>query len=75
MKMNKWTLGLAALGLVSLTPGLRAADTAAGPMPVTTALSATTISGYVDTSAVWNPGTGQRQSRPIRLQYRQTGRV
>ena len=27
MKMNKWTLGLAAVGLVSLTPGLRAADT------------------------------------------------
>jgi len=58
MKINKWTLGLAAVGLVSLTPGLRAADTAAAPVPVMTALSATTISGYVDTSAVWNPGTG-----------------
>jgi hypothetical protein len=64
MKMNKWTLGLAAVGLVSLTPGLRAADTAAAPVPVMTALSATTISGYVDTSAVWNPGTGNANPAP-----------
>jgi hypothetical protein len=63
MKMNKWTLGLAALGLVSLTPGLRAADAAPTPVPVT-ALSATTISGYVDTSAVWNPGTGNANPAP-----------
>jgi hypothetical protein len=61
MKINKWTLGLAAVGLVSLTPALRAA----GPMPVpVTALSATTISGYVDTSAVWNPGTGNANPAP-----------
>jgi len=46
MKINKWTLGLAAVGLVSLTPGLRAADTGPTPVPVT-ALTATTISGYV----------------------------
>ena len=64
MKMNKWTLGLAALGLVSLAPGLLAADTAPAPVPVTTALSATTISGYVDTSAVWNPGTGNANPAP-----------
>ena len=64
MKMNKWTLGLAAVGLVSLTPGLRAADTAAAPVPLMTALSATTISGYVDTSAVWNPGTGNANPAP-----------
>ena len=64
MKMNKWTLGLAAVGLVSLTPGLRAADTAAAPVPVMTALSATTISGYVDTSAVWSPGTGNANTAP-----------
>jgi len=63
MKINKWTLGLAAVGLVSLTPGLRAAD-APTPVPVTTALSATTISGYVDTSAVWNPGTGNANPAP-----------
>jgi hypothetical protein len=29
-----------------------------------TALSATTISGYVDTSAVWNPGTGNAHPAP-----------
>jgi hypothetical protein len=63
MKMNKWTLGLAAVGLVSLTPGLRAADTGPTPVPVT-ALTATTISGYVDTSAVWNPGTGNANPAP-----------
>jgi hypothetical protein len=28
------------------------------------ALSATTISGYVDTSAVWNPGTGNANPAP-----------
>ena len=74
MKINKWTLGLAAVGLVSLTPGLRAqtppapapapAAAAPAPVPVTTALSATTISGYVDTSAVWNPGTGNAHPAP-----------
>jgi hypothetical protein len=57
---NKWTLGLAAVGLVSLTTGARAQSTNAAPaaIPLTTALSATTISGYVDTSMVWVPGTG-----------------
>jgi hypothetical protein len=64
MKINKWTLGLAAVGLVSLTPGLLAADAGPAPVPVTTALSATTISGYVDTSAVWNPGTGNANPAP-----------
>jgi hypothetical protein len=64
MKMNKWTLGLAAVGLVSLTPGLLA-QTAAGPVAVpVTAMSATTISGYVDTSAVWNPGSGNVNPAP-----------
>jgi hypothetical protein len=64
MKINKWTLGLAAVGLVSLTPALRAADPAPVPQPITTAMSATTISGYVDTSAVWNPGTGTANPAP-----------
>jgi hypothetical protein len=63
MKMNKWTLGLAAVGLVSLAPGLRAADQGPTAVPVT-ALTATTISGYVDTSAVWNPGTGNANPAP-----------
>jgi hypothetical protein len=65
MNINKWTLGLAAVGLVSLSPALQA-QTAAAPQntPLLTALSATTISGYVDTSAVWNPGTGTANVAP-----------
>jgi hypothetical protein len=58
MKFNKWTLGLAAVGLVSLNSAALADDTAAAPATVLTSLSSTTLSGYVDTSAQWNPGTG-----------------
>src|SRR5580698_7832251 len=65
MKIEKWTVGLAAAGLVSLSPALLA-QTTAGPqlVPLVTSLSATTISGYVDTSAVWNPGTGNANPAP-----------
>jgi hypothetical protein len=56
MKVNKWTLGLAAVGLVSLPAGVLA-DEATKMNQVWTALSSTTISGYVDTSAVWNMGS------------------
>jgi hypothetical protein len=58
MKFNKWTLGLAAVGLVSLNPAVQADDAASTPSTVLTALSSTTLSGYVDTSAQWNLGTG-----------------
>jgi len=54
-KVNKWTLGLAAVGLVSLPAVVQAEEK---PNQLLTALSSTTISGYVDTSAHWNPGTG-----------------
>src|ERR1700722_10425747 len=67
MKIEKWTLGLAAVGLVTLSPALVAQTTTNAPAPVIplqTALSATTISGYVDTSAVWNPGTGNANPAP-----------
>jgi hypothetical protein len=50
-----------ALGAVGLAPVARGQDILK-PSPVMTALSATTISGYVDTSAVWNPGTGNANS-------------
>ena len=56
MKFNKWTLGLAAVGLVSLNSAAKADDQQAST--VLTALSSTTLSGYVDTSAQWNLGTG-----------------
>jgi len=62
MKINKWTLGLAAVGLVSLASVARAEE--AKTVPLLTALSATTISGYVDVSAVWNPGSGNANPAP-----------
>jgi len=54
MKFEKWTLGLAAVGVISLASVAQAEELNA----VQTALSGTTISGYVDTSAHWNLGTG-----------------
>jgi hypothetical protein len=63
MKFNKWTLGLAAVGLVSWNSAASAQD-ATAPSTVLTALSSTTISGYVDTSAQWNLGTGNAFSPP-----------
>ena len=54
MKFNKWTLGLAAVGAVSLTSAVRADE--AKIIPLQTALSNTTISGYVDTAVQYNPG-------------------
>jgi len=57
MKFNKWTLGLAALGVVSLSSAARADE--AKMSQVQTALSNTTLSGYVDTAAIWRPGTDQ----------------
>jgi len=53
MKFNKWTLGLAALGVVSLTSAAKAEEKMSA---IQSALSATTISGYVDVSAQWNIG-------------------
>lgn len=55
MKLNKWTVGLAALGVVSLASAVKAEESGSALM---TALSSTTFSGYVDTSMHWNPGTG-----------------
>ena len=54
-KVNKWTLGLAAVGLVSLPAVVQAEEK---PNQLLTALSSTTISGYVDTSAHWTLGSG-----------------
>jgi hypothetical protein len=56
MKFNKWTLGLAAVGVVSLTSAARADETKVSQL--NTALSNTTISGYVDVSAQFNPNGG-----------------
>ena len=52
MKFNKWTLGLAAVGAVSMASAVRADE--AKPSALNTALSNTTISGYVSASANWS---------------------
>jgi hypothetical protein len=64
MKFNKWTVALAALGVVSLSSAAKAEEKAS---PVMTALSSTTISGYVDTSAQWNFGTGNANNPPYKF--------
>lgn len=61
MKFNKWTIGLAAVGVVSLASAAKADEKLSA---VQTALSSTTISGYVDTSAQWNFGTGNANNPP-----------
>ena len=55
MKYNAWTLALIGAGVVS---PLAVAHAEESTNAVLTALASTTISGYVDTSAHWNPGTG-----------------
>jgi hypothetical protein len=57
MKVNQWTLGLAAAGLVSLPVGSQADEKL---NPLLTAVTPTTVGGYVNTSIHWNPGTGNR---------------
>lgn len=64
MKFNQWTVALATLGVVSLASAAKAEEKAS---PVMTALSSTTISGYVDTSAQWNFGTGNANLPPYKF--------
>jgi len=52
MKFNQWTLALASVGIVSLGSVAQAEE----QHSVMTALSSTTLSGYVDTSASWWTG-------------------
>src|SRR6266513_5165361 len=64
MKFNKWTVGLAAVGVVNLASAAKADEKLSA---VQTALSSTTISGYVDTSAQWNFGTGNVDNPPYKF--------
>jgi len=57
MKIDKWTMSLAALGLISI-PAASSADENDKMNNVWTSLSSTTIKGYVNTSMHWDPGTG-----------------
>jgi hypothetical protein len=54
MKFNKWTLGLAAVGAVSLTSVAQAEEKLVIGSQAN--MTATTISGYLDTSVHWNIG-------------------
>jgi hypothetical protein len=56
MTYNKWTTALAAIGVISLAATVRADE--AKMSQVQTALSNTTLSGYVDASIQWNPSGG-----------------
>jgi hypothetical protein len=55
MKFNKWTMGLAAVGVVSLATAARADEKVS---QLNTALSNTTLSGYVDVGAQYVNATG-----------------
>ncbi len=57
MKISQWTKMLLSAGIISI-PAVMLADDAPAPSTVLTALSSTTLSGYVDTTAVWKFGTG-----------------
>ena len=63
-KMQKWTLALAAAGVVTLPVAAEEQ-----PSPILTALSSTTISGYVSVSALWNPGSGNAFVPPYSFNY------
>lgn len=64
MKLDKWTVALVTVGVISLASTAQAEEKANA---VQTALSSTTISGYVDTSAQWNLGTGNANLPPYRF--------
>jgi hypothetical protein len=53
MKINPWTLGLAAAGVVTLASAVQAEEATESVM---TMVSSTTLSGYVNTSVNWTPG-------------------
>jgi hypothetical protein len=55
MKMNKWTMGLAAAGIVSLSSVAQAQDAAAGAEALA---ASTTLSGYVSTGYHYGNGQG-----------------
>jgi hypothetical protein len=56
MKYDRWSLALAVAGVVSFGSLAHAEE---AQNQVLTALSSTTLSGYIDTSAIWRLGTGQ----------------
>jgi len=57
---NKWTWGLCALGVIRLATVAQAEE----KLTAVSALTPTTLSGFVDISAHWNPGTGSANLPP-----------
>jgi len=64
MKFNKWTLGLAAVGAVSMASAVRA-DEAPKMSVLNTALSSTTLSGYVDVGVTYATGNQSPEDSSI----------
>lgn len=54
MKLHKWTVGLAAAGIVTIPSLMQAQEV----NMVRTVAEGTTLTGYVDVAAQWNLGTG-----------------
>jgi len=69
MNCKPWTVALIGAGLVSFPAVIRAEEK---PSPLQTAVAGTTISGFVDTSAHWNFGTGN-QNLPLYAPNGQSG--
>ena len=71
MKFNKWTVALAAAGLVSLGHNTQAEEAGNAVM---TSLSKTTLSGYVDTSVSWSDASS---TTPLwgRVAYQNTAKM
>jgi len=61
MNCNAWTVALAGAGMVSLRAAAWADEK---PSALLTEVTPTTLSGYVDTSAQWNFGTGNANTPP-----------
>jgi hypothetical protein len=64
MKTTPYTLALIGAGLVSLPAVMHAEEKITA---LQTMISSTTLSGYVDTSAQWNPGTGNDNLPPYKF--------
>jgi hypothetical protein len=66
MKFNKWTLGLAAIGVVSLASATQAkADAAPAPNYLESATKGISISGYVDTSVNYQATPYRDKTTPL----------
>ena len=73
MKFNQWTLGLAAVGAVSMASAVRADE--AKLSQLNTAVANTVISGYVDVAAQYNPGNPGKLAGANQPSFLSAGKV